>query len=856
MKSITGILSAVLLSFTLSAQNFVNVASDFGINHSFYGPEYGCGASFYDVNHDGWDDLTLVQQYQPVLLYLNNQGQLEDPIYVGGINMNPKGMSWCDYDNDGDADLMVCNYDGKNFLYQNNGDLEAMTDVTQEAGIWHDTEYLTFGLSWGDIDRDGDLDLYINNYNADGVPNEFYINNGDGTFTESGVEYGIDNGSMWSFQSLFLDTNHDLWPDLHVINDRLPATNNFYINQGGSFIDQTTELGMEMYIFSMNNSMADYDRDGDMDIYISNNPFGNYLMQQQEDGTYADVAEEENCLVNDHSWSALWMDYDNNGWEDLHVCTTPFWGEPGQNRFFINDQAGAFVEDAIGVGLQDDDGATSTSCLGDLNNDGYADFAVIASAPETSRVYQNQGGTNHFLTVELNGVVSNTEGIGCWIEVFTNGESQIRYTQSGEGYLTQNSRKEFFGLGEIETIDSLQIQWINGHIDWFYDLPADQHLSITEGSSLTAEISVMEETFCEGDSVLLIATSYANAIWNNEQIGDSIWISEPGEYYFTGYTQEGIPVQSAPIMVEYSENALVEIVYNHPSCHGAEDGMIELIAEVDALLWLNDEPYEEVVYNCQEGVFHYHIEQDGFCSSTHSVELYAPDSLYVDLVIDQPLCFEETGSVLLSIEGGVEPYIVDWFDEDPLDLLEGDYLVSIADAHNCLIDSIISVTAPGEIIVESNITEADLGDNGIINLVIEGGVEPYEVFWNGPDGYTGEGNNITDLEPGIYTGNVIDSHNCSKLVIVDLDGLSAQELNLNQVEVYPNPCDEQIFINGAESTLTKILVYDLNGRKIEEHTVLPTNEVTIVDVSSLSPGVYILHLVDTVHQANVVIMKK
>ncbi|WP_306644029.1 FG-GAP-like repeat-containing protein [Sanyastnella coralliicola] len=842
MTRTVSILTILFLPALLCAQTFVNVAPENNFVHQFYGTEYGTGISFYDVNGDGWDDITVGQANETISLYLNIEGELSPPISIGAINANPKGINWCDYDNDGDPDLLVTNYNSTNHLYRNDGNFNNMLDVTAEVGILHDTSYLSYGISWGDTDRDGDLDLYICNYNADGITNEFYVNNGDGTFTESAAMLGVDDGSLWSFQGLFTDYDHDLWPDLHVINDRLPATNNFYKNENGSFSNITTEIGLEMYIFSMNNSMADYDRDGDMDLYVSNNPFGNYLMRQEEDGTFSHVSEETGTSVFDHSWSALWIDYDNDGWEDLHVNCSPFWGEPGQNRFFVNLENGTFFENAAGVGLGSDNGATNSSAMGDLNNDGFPDFVVQAGAPDYSRIYRNTGNTNAFLTVDLVGTVSNTEGIGAWIEVFSEGTSQLRYTQSGEGFLTHNSGKEFIGLGQAEVIDSMIVEWPSGHVDTFYDVEINQQLNIAEGSSMMASILNEGTSICEGDSLLLIASNGMNPVWNNGTENDSLWVQEPGVYSYITYSELGIPYSSTEFTVQSTNDASYTVTNVDPACLGSADGEISIELNENAIATVNGENYDEPLMNLPAGQYELIVSEEGLCTVTTIVELVSPPAIELELSIENPLCAGDYGMASAEASGGTGVISINWNDVNPDELEPDTYEVNVIDENGCSISETFEIESPDEIVIDVVTVESTEGDNGSIQLDISGGEGPYTINWNGPDGFSDTGELIENLSPGIYTASIVDSNGCMELEIIDLDSMNVENLLISDFLISPNPSNDVIYISNLPVGAFQCSIYGIDGRLVQQIMIPSGTEQLEVSFTFAASGMFVVQI--------------
>ena len=151
----------------------------------------------------------------------------------------------------------------------------------------------------------------------DATENELYHNNGDGTFTETTEFAGVGNGFQQSFQSTFIDINNDGFQDLHVINDRVEMHNAFYINNGdGTFSNKANLMGVDIGIYAMSSSFGDFDRDGDMDLYVTNGSDGNVLFENQFLGPngipmFIDVTLM-NGVGNTRGWAAEWIDFDND----------------------------------------------------------------------------------------------------------------------------------------------------------------------------------------------------------------------------------------------------------------------------------------------------------------------------------------------------------------------------------------------------------------------------------------------------------------------------------------------------------------------------------------------------------------
>ena len=450
------------------------------------------GVSFYDYDNDGWDDLTFASKENfPVRFFKNNAGTFVEETFNMTISGHSKQVLWVDYDNDGDNDLFVARLDAANKLYNNDGNFN-FTDVSLAAGI-PTTILYTYGASFGDYDNDGDLDLFLSNKDDNKIiPNQLYRNNGNGTFTDVSLAAGISNVGHLSFCSSFFDYDNDGFLDIYISNDRFANTNILYHNNGdGTFTDTSFASGAGVAANAMSTTIDDYNYDGFLDIYVTNTTEGNHLFQNNGDGTFTDVATATGTIFNSIGWGANFFDADNDTDLDLYVSS------------MINDPNSPLLTTAMyecasgynysipaNAGFANDNYTSFSNAIGDINNDGYVDFVVVNQAPENHTLWRNTGGTNNWLKVKLNGTSSNKAGIGSRIVATIGGQNMYRYVLCGEGFLGQNSATEIFGLGTATTIDQLQVMWPSGTTDTFTNVTANQLLTVTEGSTL----SVAEET--------------------------------------------------------------------------------------------------------------------------------------------------------------------------------------------------------------------------------------------------------------------------------------------------------------------------------------------------------------------------
>ncbi|WP_162919985.1 FG-GAP-like repeat-containing protein [Hanstruepera ponticola] len=479
----------ILLVFTASAQvSFVNQASALGVNMSAGDLEYGSGISFCDYNNDGWDDITIATQGgSQTEFYLNDQDGTFTRQNITLVNNNVQGrqLVWVDYDNDGDKDLFIVSNTDGNHLYNNNGSL-IFTDVTAAAGL-PTNNIESWGASFGDVNNDGYLDLFISNRDDNLVqPNLLFLNNQDGTFTDISLSSGIHTTSHLSFCSAFFDYNNDGWQDIYIANDKIFNENFLYHNNGdNTFTNVAPSAGVNIAIDAMTTTVGDYNNDGWFDIYVTNTPTqGNALFRNNGDNTFTNVTVSSGTAFNSFAWGAVFLDADNDMDLDMYVSSSMDGSVPqlASAVFYTNNNDGTFS--TPNAGFVGDNGISHANAVGDVDNDGYPEIIVSNANNENVFLWKNQTiQNNNWLKVKLEGVISNKDGIGSKIEISINGEKQYRYTLCGEGYISQNSNSEFFGLGTNTIVDYVKVTWLSGAVDYFENVNANQQLNILEGSN-------------------------------------------------------------------------------------------------------------------------------------------------------------------------------------------------------------------------------------------------------------------------------------------------------------------------------------------------------------------------------------
>jgi len=474
------ILGAICLSgiFSTQAQTFTKIISGDIVNDGMKSK----GVSWGDYDNDGYLDLFVSNggQFgnQNNFLYRNNGDSTFTKITIGSI-VNDGGKSyactWGDYDNDCYLDLFVANFGQNNYLYHNNGD-GTFAKIT--AGTIVNDGMQSIGATWGDYDNDGNLDLFVANLGN----NLLYHNNGDGTFTKITTgnivnDGGSSSGGFWG------DYDDDGFLDLFVSN-RWDENNFLYHNNGDSTFTKiisgpiVTDGG-----YSSGGSWSDYDNDGALDLLVPNDGgFKNFLYKNNGDGTFTNITT--GSIVNDmyDGYGSSWADYDNDGDLDMFVAH-----DDGSNYMYANNGDSTFTK-IIGENIVSDGGQSIACSWGDYNGDGFLDLFVGngGTSDQNNFLYLNNGNSNNWINIKLIGTISNRSAIGTKVRIKaiinSNPIWQLQEISGQSGRTSQNSLDVEFGLGDAIIIDSLIIDWPSGIQRVDTNVAVNQFIMIEEDS--------------------------------------------------------------------------------------------------------------------------------------------------------------------------------------------------------------------------------------------------------------------------------------------------------------------------------------------------------------------------------------
>ena len=471
----------------LPGQGFTDILPTSGIviptNPTAY---LGRAPCFGDFDRDGDQDLVFATGPGHNFLYFRNDGSgsFTDLTATCGLGLCPQAKACVagDVDNDGDLDLYVAVLWSPNQLFLNDG-LGVFTPALNAGGAAGPGGSLT--ASFGDYDRDGWLDLYVGNYqDALGTPqpNSLFHNNGDGTFTDATASTGAADAGL-ALVAFFHDYNDDGWPDIFVGNDKgyqptLPKDTTYRNNGDGTFTDVGIAINTHFGIGAMGADFVDAFNDGGWDIFVSNTQNGHlFHVWNPAIGSYTEDAAFYGVAAFIEGWAANFLDYDNDGWQDLHVAHIN-----GPNHLYRNPGAPvgqtAWTEVGVGLGL----GLTGpqySAAIVDIDDDGRLD--VFESRPyQSCLLMRNTVSAGNWLKVETEGTVSNRDGIGARILVTTGGVTQRQTVRSGTGYISNSDLRCHFGLGSATQADRLEIAWPSGQHQLLLNVPANQILHVRE----------------------------------------------------------------------------------------------------------------------------------------------------------------------------------------------------------------------------------------------------------------------------------------------------------------------------------------------------------------------------------------
>ncbi len=497
------------------------------------------GVAVFDYDNDGRPDIYFVNgARQPRLekdspefynrLYRNNgDGTFTDVTLAAGVQGAgfATGVAAADYDNDGYEDLFIAGVN-RNILYHNRGN-GTFEDVTARAGLLPGAaakKPWSIAAGWFDYDNDGRLDLLVVNYVTwdpstepfcgdlargiraychpkyyEGLPNQLYHNNGDGTFSDVSASSGIGEYRGKGMGISFADYDGDGLTDVFVGNDTTP--NFLFHNEGGGkFREVALRAGVAFNedgraLSSMGSDFRDIDNDGHPDLFVAalaNETFP--FFRSLGNGLFSDLTYPSGigrATTPLSGWSNGIFDLNNDGYKDLFAAcgdvadnTELFSSRHSRQRnlVLLNQGGRSFIDASAQAGPDFQEASLHRgAAFGDFDGDGRVDVVVTRIGGRAELFRNTSPAPAHWLALRLVGRKSNRDGIGARIHLTAaSGREQWNHVTTSVGYGCSSDRTVHFGLGQDASVRSIEIQWPSGAKQVVENIAANRYITVTE----------------------------------------------------------------------------------------------------------------------------------------------------------------------------------------------------------------------------------------------------------------------------------------------------------------------------------------------------------------------------------------
>jgi hypothetical protein len=476
-------------------------------------------SALIDIDNDNIDEVFFgggMDQEDAIYAYRDNAFVLiseEVGLAKKGNTTTTLGAISADMDNNGFSDLVLGREDGLYIYYNTDG---VFTIQKIETPI--NKKSTPAGITVGDIDKDGDLDIFLSTYLKKelmegqniferydyGATSELFLNNGDNTFVsitkQAGLEY-IHN----TFQGVLVDIDNDSWLDLVVVHDTGEART--YKNNGDLTFTMKENPLTKKFAYPMGLAVGDYNNDGLVDFMFSNvgttapdfmasGDIKNkelytdkwILFKNEGNFKFTDAAEDAKIADYEFSWGCTFADMNNDGLQDLIVAENyvdfPFsklFKLPG--RFLVQKEDHTFVPTENESGVENPFYGI-TALVSDFNKDGYLDL-IWTNIDGPAFAYLNEGGSNNHIQINL---LENAETMGAKVTVETPTKKLTDWLVTGEGLASDQTALLNFGLGEETIVNKITIQYSNGKVDELFNPKVNTLVDVEKEKLLAMEM--------------------------------------------------------------------------------------------------------------------------------------------------------------------------------------------------------------------------------------------------------------------------------------------------------------------------------------------------------------------------------
>jgi len=622
----------------------------------------GCSVAVVDWNGDGLDDIVRLKNGHEVYVEINRPDSTFQTIIFGDMgNSSAWSMGVADIDKNGFKDIVA----------YTSGSIKLMmisdSGTTGTLSVLPGSNFFAQNLTFGDFNNDGWIDLFACDDNA---PSHIFMNDGAGVLlpaTNNVINFylpGSDNSG--NYGSTYIDFDNDGDLDLYIAKCRQGVSNPadprridvLFVNNGdGTYTERAAEFGVANRWQTWTASFGDIDNDGDLDLMATNHDYMSQIFENDGSGHYTDITGSTLFNISGITpIESVMEDFDNDGFIDILVSGSAsiLWKNNGNKTFTATWYQGM-----------------ASFAIGDLNRDGridvYGSYAQLYTTPgfQDDVLWMNASApANNYLTVELNGVISNPGAIGARATLYGDWGKQIREVRSGESYGTVNSSMLHFGLGTATEIDSLVIHWPSGISETVIAPLVDQFIKITENECISLQFAMQtigETTICEGEPVIIStsisATELYNYLWSNGDTTASITITSPGEYNVS-VSEAGnncTTISNTVIIGAFPDETPQITVSGELNFCGGETVILSGPDSLSSWLWSNGDTTQTILVS-ESGA--YSLSVVGVCHEYTSGEIVV-NVTTPELPVADDIIITQPGTAILNAAGSD----IVWFDQ-------------------------------------------------------------------------------------------------------------------------------------------------------------------------------------------------